>query len=163
MAEKKEGIPYMTEDTSIIFKYSEEANLPLDYTISLGGSSRYLMDLFHKTGKCGPLRCIMAGIKVIQEELKLPQSRKGELYFKSAEEMVQYSGTMYMTFKDTCYYDEKNHVLCIGNPNQEGESVEFVRNTYAVVNRNELVAVFMKVDRLQENVKKGCIYQKIKP
>ncbi len=53
-----EGTPYMTDDTSIIFKYSNETDLLLDYTISLGGSSRYLMDLSHKTGRCGPLRCL---------------------------------------------------------------------------------------------------------
>lgn len=158
-----EGTPYMTDDTSIIFKYSNETDLLLDYTISLGGSSRYLMDLSHKTGRCGPLRCFMAGVKVIQEELKIPQSRRGELYFKSTKEMTQYSGTMYMTFKDTCYYDEKNNILCIGNLSQEGEIIEFVRNTYAVVNRNDLVAVFMKVDCLKENIaiRKGQMYQKL--
>ena len=156
-----EGTPCMTNDTSIFFKYFNEEDLLLDYTISLGGNPRFLMDLCHKTGKCGPLRCFMAGVKVIQKELKIPQSRRGELYFKSAEEMIQYSGTMYMKFKDTCYYNAKDNILCIGNLSQEGETVEFVENTYAVVNQSDLVAVFMKVDCLKENVviKKGQIYQ----
>lgn len=146
-----EGNHYMTDDTSIIFKYSSETDLMLDYTISLGGNPKLLMDVFHKTGKCGPMRCFMAGITIIQKELKIPQSRKGELYFKPAEEMIIYSGTMYKTLKDTCYYDKKNNILCIGNPSQEEEAVEFAGNTYAVLKQNDLAAIFMKVD-CSENI-----------
>lgn len=157
-----EGYNCTLDDASIIFKYSNIVDLSLDYTISLGGNPRYLMDVSHKTGKCGPLRCFMAGVKIIQNELRLPQSRKGELYFISSEEMTQYSGTMYMPIIDKCYFDEKDNIFCIGNPSQEGETVEFVRNTYAVLNRGDLVAVFLKVDCLKENIviRRGQIYQK---
>ncbi len=147
-----EGAYFMADDTSVIYKYSNKKDLLLDYSISLGGNPRFLMDIFHKTGKCGPLRCFMAGTKVVQKDLRVPISRKGELYFKSTEEMSQYSGTMYMTLKNICYYDEKNSVLCFGDPSQKGECLEFVENTYAVINRDDLVAIFMKVEGMKENI-----------
>lgn len=152
------GSHYMTDDTSIIFKYSDEINLMLDYTISLGGNPRFLIDVFHKTGKCGPLRCFMAGIKVIQKELNIPQSKRGELYFKSNEKMVKYGGTIYRTFQNSCYYDKNNNTLCIGNPEQKGEIIEFAENTYASIYQNELTAIFIKVDCIEANIVKKKKY-----
>lgn len=158
-----EGTVYMADDTSIIFKCAKGMDWSLDYTVSLGDSSRFLIDLSHKTGKCGPLRCFMNGVKVISKKLEIPKSKRGELYFADDDEMEQYDGTTYMLFEDTCYYDELNDILCIGNFNKGGETVEFVTNTYAVVNQNALVAVFMKVDQLRETIKikKGRFYKLI--
>lgn len=102
-----EGIIYMEEDTSILFKNVKGVDFSLDYTISLGGNPRFLIDVSHETGKCGKLRFFMTGVDVIQKELKIPQSEKGELHFSTNEEMIQYSGTMYMKFKDDCFYDKK--------------------------------------------------------
>lgn len=48
-----EGITYMTDDTSILSKKTKDLEMELDYTVSLGGNPRYLMDLSHKTGRCG--------------------------------------------------------------------------------------------------------------
>lgn len=156
-----EGTAYMTDDTSIIFKYAKGMDGSLDYTVSLGDSSRFLIDLSHKTGKCGPLRCFMNRVKVISKELEIPKSKRGELYFADDDKMVQYGGTTYMPFEDTCYYDECNDILCIGNFNKGGETVEFATNTYAVINQNDLVAVFMKIRQLRETViiRKGRFYK----
>lgn len=98
---------------------------------------------------------------VISKELEIPKSKRGELYFADDDEMVQYGGTTYMPFEDTCYYDECNDILCIGNFNKGGETVEFAANTYAVINQNDLVAVFMKIWQLPETViiRKGRFYK----
>ena len=45
------GRSYVEDDTSLIFRYSKGIDLVLDYTISLGGNPRYLMDLSSKTGR----------------------------------------------------------------------------------------------------------------
>lgn len=147
-----EGTPYMEEDASILFKYSKETDLSLDYTISLSGNPRYLMDVSCKTGICGPLRCFMAGAEIIPQNLKIPSSKRGHLYFKSKEEMTPYSGTMYTVFCDKCYYDEKKQILCLGSPECKGESVEFVEDTYAVIENYNLRAVFMKVKYLKKYI-----------
>lgn len=150
-----EGTAYMTDDTSIIFKYVKGVDWSLDYTVSLGDSSRFLIDLAHKTGKCGPMRCFMNSVKVISKELEIPKSKRGELYFVNDNEMERYGGTTYMPFEDTCYYDKINDVLCIGNPYREGETVEFAANTYAVVDHGDLAAIFIKVSHLKEHITIG--------
>lgn len=146
-----EGTICIAEDTSVIFE-ELETDLDLGYTISLGGDWRYLMDLSHKTGRCGPLRCFLEGVDVYEEKLSIPKCKKGELYFVDDEEMTEYSGTMYFPFENKCYYDEKSNILCIGNPYSPGETIEFVSNTYAVINGNRLAAVFMIVNSLKEMV-----------
>ena len=141
----------MENDTSVLFKYSSDKEIFFDYTLSLGGNPRLLMDVSHENGKCGPMRLFMNGMKVIQKELKIPESKKGELYYTS-EEMIPYSGEMYMLFEDTCYYDEINNIVCIGNIYQEGKTIEFATDTYAVIYKNILIAVFMKIKHMNENI-----------
>lgn len=147
-----EGITYMTDDTSILSKKTKDLEMELDYTVSLGGNPRYLMDLSHKTGRCGQIRCFMDRQKVYREELKIPKYKKGELYFMTDEEMTEYSGSQYMLFEDKCYYDEKKNILCLGNPYLQGKTIEFISNIYATVKENRLIAIFLIVDSLQEKV-----------
>ena len=146
------GRSYVEDDTSLIFRYSKGIDLVLDYTISLGGNPRYLMDLSSKTGRCGPLRCFLAGTKVVQRGLEIPEAKKGALYFQTAEEVVQYSGTMYIEMEDIFYYDQRNNVVCIGNFELKGEVIEFVENTYALICENKLKAVFMRVKGMERNI-----------
>lgn len=110
------------------------------------------MDLSSKTGRCGPLRCFLAGTKVVQRGLEIPEAKKGALYFQTAEEVVQYSGTMYMEMEDIFYYDQRNNVVCIGNFELKGEVIEFVENTYALICENKLKAVFMRVKGMERNI-----------
>lgn len=97
----------MFKDTSILFQNSEKAE-ELDYTVSLGNNSRYLLDLSHITGRCGNIRCFMGGKEVFKEDLTIPENKTGEIYFVSDKQMTAYSGDMYSSFKDDCYYDEKS-------------------------------------------------------
>ena len=108
------------------------------------------------------MRCFLEGAKCTCKELEILESQKGELYFQADEELVQYSGSMYGAMDDRCYYDENNNIICIGNPVQEGVTVEFVKNTYAVINQNNLTAIFMKIDGLEDKivVRKGMMHAK---
>lgn len=159
-----EGTVYMTEDTSILFESNSEIETGLDYTVSLGGNSRFLIDLSHNTGRCGKMRCFMDGQSVFLRKLNIPENNKGKLYFLSDEEMTAYSGEMYFPFKNMCYYDEKNSVICLGNPDLQGDTIEFLSNTFAVIGGDKLSAIFMKVKSLNDNiiVQKGKFYRKHK-
>ena len=131
----------------------------LDYTVSLGGNPRYLIDLSHDTGQCGNIRFFMHGEKVFLKKLNIPKNKKGKLYFQSDDEMTEYSGEMYMLFEDICYYDEENGILCFGNPDAQGEVIEFISNIFAVIKDDRLFAVFMKINSLLDKiaVRKGRV------
>lgn len=154
------GYYIMELDTSIMFKYASQCLEMLDYTISLGGNPRFLLDLYCENGKCGPLRSFMAGVDIKLQELELPPSKKGTLYYSSNEQMSQYSGEIYMMCHNNCCYDERKGILCIGDFEQLGECIEFVENTIAVVKGSELVAIYVKVNNIKEYKvlsARGCI------
>lgn len=49
--------------------------------------------------------------------------------------------------------------MCIGNPKQFGDAVEFLPDVVAVINNNELIAVYMKIEFIKDIivVKKNTI------
>lgn len=153
------GEIYMTNDTSILFSCNSKVRQKLDYTVSLGGNPRYLIDLSHDTGQCGNMRCFMDGQKIFLKKLDILKNKKGKLYFESDDVMTEYSGEMYMQFEDTCYYDEENSILCFGNPDAQGEVIEFLSNTFAVIKDDRLFAIFMKINSLSDKiaVRKGRV------
>lgn len=153
----------MENDTSILFEEIAEEKFELDYTISLGADPRVIMDLSCETGRCGPLRCFLGGVKIVEKALVLPESKTGELYFVDDEKMTKYSGSMYLPFEDSCYYDETKNILCFGNPDLQGIAIEFVSNTYAVIYEGKITSVFMIVSSLKDKivVRKGC-FERIK-
>lgn len=147
-----EGDYYITEDTSVLFNDKTKENNNFDYTISLGANSRILIDLSCETGRCGPLRCFLHGLKVMERELVFPKSMTGELYFVDDGEMTKYSGSMYLAFEDDCYYDKTRDIICFGKPYLEGITIEFTSGTYAVLNDGKITAIFMLIPSLKEKV-----------
>lgn len=149
------GIPYIVEDTSVLFKESIEIKedfsfREIDFSILLGGNWRFSLDACSKTGKCIVFICFLDTSKYKAEKLIIPQNRKGELFFVPDDIMERGSGTHYFPFENTCYYDETADVICYGNPYIHGETIEFATNTYAVLRAEQLVAIYIKISNIKE-------------
>lgn len=79
----------------------------------------------------------------INGDYRVPESKRGELKVIDSLE----PGFSYKLTNEDCpvYLNIQTNWICIGNPNQIGNSVEFINNCIAVIDeRNEFISLWLK-------------------
>lgn len=122
-----------------------------DYSILLGGNWRFELIVDSTTGLCQKFQIFLDGIKVIHASLVLPKSKSRDLYYESNEALSPTEGCHYFPFINSAIWDDKNHILCIGNPISDGDAVEFRHKTIAIINNGQLECIYLVLDSIIGN------------
>lgn len=103
------------------------------------------LDIDNNTGRCYSFYALLNVLRIIPANLTIPQSSKAKLYFVCDDKLTNISGCHYVPFKESCCWDYTNRILAVGDINEKGDLIEFATNTYAKLNNNKLLAIYIKL------------------
>lgn len=132
---------FLTQDKSLM--YGKPSG---DYSVLLGGNWRFELIADSSTGLCVKIQCFLDKLNIICAALDLPPYQQKNIYVTSDEPLSPTCGCHYFPFEDHVFWDPQKHILCVGNPNRDGESVEFTSKTVAVIKNGELQCVYLILD-----------------
>lgn len=135
---------YLTEDSSLLYQSSING----DYSILLGGNWRFELIVDSYTGRCVKVQCFLDELKVLHKSLVLPESKLKKVFIKSGEMLCPGEGCHYYPFEDNVYWDKRKHILCIGNLDTIGESVEFTPQITMVIKNRHLVCLYLSLKNI---------------
>ena len=130
---------YLTEDRSLLYQSTTNG----DYSILLGGNWRFELIVDSSTGLCIKFQSFLDELKVSHRTIDLPESTPKKIFFTSNDVLSPGGGCHYFPFENKVYWDERKSILCIGNPNIEGEVVEFVPQTISVIRNGQIVCLYL--------------------
>ncbi|MBO4988929.1 MAG: hypothetical protein J6D37_01220 [Clostridia bacterium] len=131
---------YLAEDKSLLYNKSGG-----DFSILLGGNWRFELMADSSTGKCVKYQSLLAKLRFQESVLCLPTSKRGEVFFKSNDELMYSSGCHYLPFEDKVYYDREKQIMCIGMKDRDGCAIEFTEGIIAVINNQQLLAIYLNL------------------
>lgn len=133
----------LMKDKSLLYSKSSG-----DYSVFLGGNWRFELIIDSSTGLCIKIQCFLDELDVSCMGLELPKFQRKRVYVASKEPLSPACGCHYFPFRDAAYWDSQKYILCIGDPNSAGESVEFSNKTIAVIEKGKLMCVYLVLDSL---------------
>ena len=141
---KDENFFYLTKDKSLLYKTTING----DYSILLGGNWRFELIVDSSTGLCIKFQSFLDELKVLHKPLMLPESKARRVFINSDEMLYPGEGCHYHPFVNRAYWDERKKILCIGNPDEVGEVVEFTPYITMVVKRCQLVCIYLNLNNI---------------
>lgn len=110
------------------------------YLISLGVN--------RETGECGPASSLipLGAIAYKKASLQVSDAVRAGLYYQSDWLKMQ-DGGHYTPFLEEVYYDPDTLVFAFGNVEAKGTLIEFAENTYAMLDHEELKAIYLKLSQ----------------
>lgn len=73
----------------------------------------------------------------------MPKSKARRVFIKSDEMLYPGEGCHYHPFENKVFWDERKDILCIGNPDEGGEVIEFAPYITMVVKKHQLVCLYL--------------------
>ena len=134
----------LTKDRSLLY----QSTMNGDYSILLGGNWRFELIVDSSTGLCIKFQSFLDELKVLHRALVLPESKSRRVFIKSDEVMFPGEGCHYHPYSSDVYWDERNNILCIGNPEVLGEVIEFTPNIFLVVKNNQLYCLYLTLSNV---------------
>ena len=138
---------YIADDTSLLY-----SGLDGDYSVLLGGNWRFELVVDSQTGLCTHIQSFLENLEVTDADLTLPMAISKDLYFANERSLEPGSGCHYHPFSNTAFWDKKKKVLCFGDPDGQGEAVEFTPKTIAVIKENQLKSIFLNLDGMKKQI-----------
>ena len=135
----------LAEDTSLIYNKDEG-----DYSVLLGGNWRTELIINSSTGQLIKFQSFLAQLNIIEQEIIIPKSKKNNIYFISEEEIEPYEGCHYNPFRNDVYWDNKNKILCFGDPNITGEAIEFTEKITVIIKDEQLICIYLQLDSIDK-------------
>lgn len=135
----------LAEDTSLIYNKGEG-----DYSVLLGGNWRTELIINSSTGQLIKFQSFLAQLNIIEQEIIIPKSKKNNIYFISEEEIEPYEGCHYNPFRNDVYWDNKNKILCFGDPNITGEAIEFTEKITVIIKDEQLICIYLQLDSIDK-------------
>ncbi len=130
---------YLTKDKSLLYNTITSG----DYSVLFGGNWRFELIVDSATGLCVKFQSFLDELKVSHRTIDLPESTPKKIFFTSNDVLSPGGGCHYFPFENKVYWDERKSILCIGNPNIEGEVVEFVPQTISVIRNGQIVCLYL--------------------
>jgi hypothetical protein len=133
---------YISKDQSLYF---EPFFTQLGFSVMIAGAYTSL-DVGIENGEAKQISGCNPKHLWKDKKLELPSALKGKLFVQLDEPIISGSGLYYVTGWVT-YYDKSKNLICIGNPGIRNTDVciEFVNGIYAVLNGNQLSAIWAKI------------------
>lgn len=141
---------YIADDTSLLY-----SGLDGDYSVLLGGNWRFELVVDSQTGLCTHIQSFLEKLEVTDADLTLPMAVSKDLYFADESSLEPGGGCHYHPFSNTAFWDKKKKVLCFGDPDGQGEAVEFTPKTIAVIKENQLKSIFLNLDGMKRQISFG--------
>ena len=138
---------YIADDTSLLY-----SGLDGDYSVLLGGNWRFELVVDSQTGLCTHIQSFLENLEVTDADLTLPMAVSKDLYFAEESSLEPGGGCHYHPFSNTAFWDKKKKVLCFGDPDGQGEAVEFTPKTIAVIKENQLKSIFLNLDGMKRQI-----------
>ena len=138
---------YIADDTSLLY-----SGLDGDYSVFLGGNWRFELVVDSQTGLCTHIQSFLENLEVTDADLTLPMAVSKDLYFANERSLEPGSGCHYHPFSNTAFWDKKKKILCFGDPDGQGEAVEFTPKTIAVIKENQLKSIFLNLDGMKRQI-----------
>ena len=138
---------YIADDTSLLY-----SGLDGDYSVLLGGNWRFELVVDSQTGLCTHIQSFLENLEVTDADLTLPMAVSKDLYFADESSLEPGGGCHYHPFSNTAFWDKKKKVLCFGDPDCQGEAVEFTPKTIAVIKENQLKSIFLNLDGMKRQI-----------
>ena len=133
----------LTKDKSLLYKKAAG-----DYSVFLGDNWRFELIVDSLTGCCQKIQCFLDELAVHCTTLDMPHAAKRALHITNSQPLSPAGGCHYFPFDDIVYWDSQKYLLCIGNPRNPGEIVEFTYKTFAVVDNGNLKCTYLVLDGL---------------
>lgn len=131
-----QGIFSLEDDKSLL--YSIKGG---DFSVLLGDDWRFELNVDSNTGKCINIQGLLVGL-IKDTDLEVPKKVIGELFFCN-DELTPGTGCQYFPFKSGVFYDSKKQILCIGEKDTKGMSIEFADKIIAVIENEDLKAIYL--------------------
>lgn len=130
---------YLAKDKSLMY----QSTINGDYSVLLGGNWRFELIVDSSTGLCVKFQSFLDELKVLHQPLVVPKSKARRVFIKSDEMLYPGEGCHYHPFENKVFWDERKDILCIGNPDEGGEVIEFAPYITMVVKKHQLVCLYL--------------------
>ncbi len=134
----------LANDSSLLYQSAIYGN----YSILLGGNWRFELIVDSHTCLCIKFQSFLDGMKVLHQPLLLPESKARKVFVKSNDAMHPGEGCHYHPFTNVVCWDDKKKILCIGNPESNGEAIEFVPNATMVIKNHQLLCIYLELSNI---------------
>ncbi len=141
----------LTSNTSLEYIGSGEG----DFSVYLAGNWRFELSVDCSSGRCARLTGFMSKLTAKQADLNIPAAEPKVMYCRSDRLMSENFGCYSAYPVNSVYFDPKKLVMCIGDPEAEGEAGEFLDDAVAVINAGRLVCIYLRLDRADEAAVSG--------
>lgn len=138
---------YMADDTSLLYN-----GMYGDYSVLLGGNWRFELVVDSLTGLCTYVQSFLEKLEVTYTTLELPKSKAKDLYFVRENPLNPGGGCHYFPFANKAFWDSQREILCYGNPNSTGEAIEFMPKMIAVIEKKQLMCIYLILDDINGKV-----------
>lgn len=137
---------YLTKDKALLYT----SKVFGDCNVLLGGNWRFEIIIDSETGLCVKFQSYLDEVQVSHRNIELPESKAKKLFFKSSDMLNEGESCHYCPFEDKVYWDDKTKILCIGNPNMQGEAVEFSPQTVAIIENGQLLSIYLDLNNVTD-------------
>ena len=153
--------PYFIEGHYVLYKDSTLMySNPLigNFELLLGEGYHVSLGIDRETGECLTFYTLLYAITFEKTSLYIPDAKRTALFYQSDLLKIQ-EGGHYAPFLEKMYYDPEKMILAFGNIKSTGTLIEFSENTYAMLNNDQLDAIYIRVaqdaiDRIKKHDKK---------
>ncbi len=137
---------YLTKDKSLMYQSTANG----DYSILLGGNWRFELIIDSSTGLCIKFQSFLDGLKVLHQPLVVPESKARRVFVRSDEMLFPGEGCHYHPFANKAYWDERRKILCIGNPDEVGDVIEFAPHIIMITKKHQLVCLYLDLNNVSD-------------
>lgn len=141
----------LTSDTSLFCVGVEKG----DFSVYLAGNWRFELSVDSNSGVCRGIYGFMSKLTARQAVLEVPEAEPKTLICKSGRLSADNVGCYCPWPSNSVLFDQRRKVLCLGNPENDGEAVEFADRTVAVIKDGRLVCVYLKLDNIEGDEEDG--------
>ncbi len=152
--ERGDGRYVLTSDTSLCFEGGENGKRG-DFSVYLAGNWRFELSVNSTTGECREISGFMSKLTAKQAVLEVPEAEKRKLICKSDTLRAQSVGCYCPYPANSVLFDQRRRILCLGNPEGDGEAVEFADRTVAVLKEGRLACVYLRLDTIEDSAEGG--------
>lgn len=138
---------YLEDDSSLMYN-----GLQGDFSVLLGGNWRFELIVDSKTGFCTHIASFLKELEVTAADLNLPKSVVKDLFFAREKPLEPGGGCRYYPFYNKAFWDENKKILCYGNPDSNGEAIEFTPKTVAIIDETRLKCIYLVLDGIEGEI-----------
>lgn len=151
-ADRERGCEFysLSENTSLVYSKPFEEG----FGVYLAENWRFEMKVDPGSGRCVCLNGFMSKLTAKQADLAPPAAEPKELICHSSH-LGEGMGCYSQDPPNSVLFDPKKRILCLGDPDAEGEAVEFADRTVGVISGERLRCVYLLLDNIGNNAEAG--------